>query len=251
MVTQGPALFAGFLALFGYVVAVPDTQEALSRPRWLGTWAAMPQLCETWNMPPAPFTQNNSVFYNATLRQSLKISLPGPLLRLRISNAYGPTSLPLTAVTIALPANESAVGTPSIRTETLQTVTFSGDISFSVPAGAQAVSDPLKLNVSENGVLTVSIYLAQGQSGNYITAHPGSRTTSYFVFGDQTRAATLNSASVAEHWYFISGVEVISSDPTTVALAIIGDSITDGYGSTKNGNDRCVLCRHFAHEPLH
>ena len=79
--TLCPALFTGFLALFGYVVAVPlDTQEALSRARWLGTWTTMPQLCETWNIPPAPFTQNNSVFYNATLRQSLKISLPGPLL---------------------------------------------------------------------------------------------------------------------------------------------------------------------------
>lgn len=200
----------------------------------------MPQLCETSNLPPEPFLQADSVFYNATLRQSFKISRTGTQLRLRFSNAFGPTSLDITGVTVAIPSNTSAVGTSAINTRTLKTVTFGGDKGFSIPDGAQVVSDPFAIDVKENGALTVSMYLANGQAGNNITAHPGSRTTSYFVFGDQTRAANFTNATTAEHWYFISAVEVVSPDPRTTAIAIVGDSLTDGRGSTENQNDRSV-----------
>lgn len=198
----------------------------------------MPQLCEVGNLPPAPFLQADSVFYSATLRQSFKISRTGPQIRLRFSNAFGPTSLDITSVTVAIPTNASAVGTSTINTRTLKTVTFGGDPGFSIPDGAQVISDPIDLAVQENGALTVSLYLSRGQAGNNITAHPGSRTTSYFVFGDQTRAANFTNATTAEHWYFISGVEIVSSDVATTALAIVGDSLTDGRGSTENQNDR-------------
>jgi lysophospholipase L1-like esterase len=39
------------------------------------------------------------------------------------------------------------------------------------------------------------------------------------------------------HWYFLSGIEVLA-DERAAAVAILGDSISDGRGSTTDGNDR-------------
>lgn len=38
--------------------------------------------------------------------------------------------------------------------------------------------------------------------------------------------------------YFISGVEVVAQEQEAAAIAIVGDSLTDGRGSTTNQNDR-------------
>ena len=40
-----------------------------------------------------------------------------------------------------------------------------------------------------------------------------------------------------EHWYFLSALEAWAP-PTTAALVVLGDSITDGRGSDDNGNNR-------------
>jgi len=45
----------------------------------------------------------------------------------------------------------------------------------------------------------------------------------------------MTSAQATEHWYILSGVDVITDAKAVVAL---GDSITDGRGSTTNGNNR-------------
>jgi lysophospholipase L1-like esterase len=97
------------------------------------------------------------------------------------------------------------------------------------------VSDPLPFPVRPFENLTVTTYLAHGQGSLSITSHPGSRTTSYLVPGNQVTAADLAGATPVDHWYFLSGVEVLS--PAS-AVAVIGDSLSDGRGSTTNGNDR-------------
>jgi lysophospholipase L1-like esterase len=114
-------------------------------------------------------------------------------------------------------------------------VTFHGKPSATIPAGAQVVSDPLPFPVRPFENITVTTYLAHGQASLSITSHPGSRTTSYLVPGDQVSASDLPGATPVDHWYFLSGVEVLS--PTS-AVAVIGDSLSDGRGSTTNGNDR-------------
>jgi lysophospholipase L1-like esterase len=104
-----------------------------------------------------------------------------------------------------------------------------------VPTGAQIVSDPVTFPLLSGANLTISLYLADGQAGTALTSHPGSRTTSYLVKGDSHRAGDLPGATPADHWYLISGVEV---EAAASALVILGDSLTDGRGSTTNGNDR-------------
>ena len=129
------------------------------------------------------------------------MSLGAEQIRIRVSNVFGVNSLPISAVTVALPYNGSA-GTNAIQPGRLQAVTFSGATSFTVPNGALAVSDPLSFPIKPQSMITVTMYLAQGQQGFSITSHPGSRTTSWFSLGNSINATTLNSSftqSVA-HW---------------------------------------------------
>lgn len=98
--------------------------------------------------------------------------------------------LPITSVTIALPVNDSA-GASGIQPETLKTATFSGSKNYTIPDGALVVSDPIDLQVEAQSMVTVSIYLEEGQEGNFITGHPGSRTTSWMTEGNQVASANL------------------------------------------------------------
>jgi lysophospholipase L1-like esterase len=50
-------------------------------------------------------------------------------------------------------------------------------------------------------------------------------------------AASLASAKTTDHWYFISGIDVMA-DAAAKAVAVIGDSITDGRGTDTNKNNR-------------
>jgi lysophospholipase L1-like esterase len=84
------------------------------------------------------------------------------------------------------------------------------------------------------------MYLATGQTTNYITGHPGSRTTSYMVPGNavsSTNLSTVAGAAQVDHWYFLTGMDAWLA-PSNKALVIVGDSITDGRGSTTNGFNR-------------
>ncbi|MDX3661505.1 SGNH/GDSL hydrolase family protein [Streptomyces sp. ID05-26A] len=223
-----------FLGLAATGVLVPATAQASGRARWVNTWTSMPQLTEPGNMPPPPFTRPGLVMADATLRQTVRVTIGGRRLRLRFSNAFGGAILPLTAVTVALPEDGRA-GAGAIQPDTVHRVTFNGRSSVDVAAGALIVSDPLDFTLVPGTNLTVTAYLAQGQASSEITSHPGSRTTSHLLAGNHTEAADLPGATPTDHWYFLSGVEVLS---TASGVVVIGDSLSDGRGSTTNGNDR-------------
>ncbi|MBQ0849485.1 SGNH/GDSL hydrolase family protein [Streptomyces sp. BH-SS-21] len=220
---------------------------------WVNTWTAMPQLTEPGNMPPPPFTEERAVLVDTTLRQTVRVSTGGGRLRLRFSNAFGGTALPLTAVSVALPLGGRA-GVSAVEPGSPRRVTFAGRASATVPVGAQVVSDPLDFALEPGSVLTVTAYLAEGQPSTALTSHPGSRTTSYLQkagHADRTRDLDLPGATAVDHWYLLSDVEVLSG-PGTAAVAVLGDSLTDGRGSTTNGNDRWtdrLLDRLRAHPP--
>ncbi|MBT8224896.1 MAG: SGNH/GDSL hydrolase family protein [Dactylosporangium sp.] len=203
---------------------------------WVNTWVSMPQLTEPQNLPPEPFTQDRMVLADSTLRQTIHTSVGGRRMRLRFSNAFGGTALPITTASVALPVDGQA-GVSAIQAGSARPVTFGGRSSVVVPAGAQVVSDPVDLVLAPRSNLTVTIYLAEGQPSRGVTSHPGSRTTSYLLAGNQVEAEDLPAATCTEHWYFLSGVEVCSGN-TTMAVAILGDSLTDGRGSTTNMNNR-------------
>jgi lysophospholipase L1-like esterase len=97
------------------------------------------------------------------------------------------------------------------------------------------VSDALDFDLPPLSDVAVTIRLRGAPVA--VTGHPGSRTTSYLQSGDVTSAPDLPDAVPVVHWYFLSAVEVLAS-ANTAAVAILGDSISDGRGSTTDGNDR-------------
>ena len=82
-------------------------------------------------------------------------------------------------------------------------MTFSGgEPGITIPDGALAVSDPLNFPVEPLQTITVTLYLAAGQNGTYITSHPGSRATSWFTMGNQVAATNLTGPLLnsTAHW---------------------------------------------------
>jgi lysophospholipase L1-like esterase len=196
----------------------------------------MPQLTETSNLPPAPFTGDSAVFVDSTIRQTVHSSIPGRKVRIRFSNTFGDTALTINAAHIALPAG-GAAGVSAIDPKTDRPLLFQGNASVTIPTGAQVVSDPIVFPVAARSNVAVTVYTEKGQQSKNVTSHPGSRTTSYFVAGDHVTDADLTGAANVNHWYFLSGLEVWT-DNSTAGLIIVGDSLTDGRGSTTNQNDR-------------
>ncbi|MGH7953445.1 MAG: SGNH/GDSL hydrolase family protein, partial [Limisphaerales bacterium] len=102
--------------------------------------------------------------------------------------------------------------------------------------GKAVFSDPFKFNLPALTNLAVSIYFGN-ISATTINGHPGSRTTSFIQAGNVISAASMPSASKTQHWYIITGVDVLASS-SSKALVVLGDSITDGRGSTTDENNR-------------
>jgi len=217
------------VAVLGLVLGVSAAEPTSAAPQaaaeqWVGTWAASPQLVADADQPPAPG------FGDATLRQVVRVSVGGRRLRVRFSNVFGSTPLTLVAARVARAAGGSA-----IQPATDRALAFSGRPSVVIPPGAPIISDALDFDLPPLSDLTVTIHLRGAAAG--VTGHPGSRTTSYVVAGDAAAATELAAAIRVEHWYFLSGVDVLAG-PEAAAIAVLGDSITDGRGSTTDGNDR-------------
>lgn len=192
------------------------------QPHWVGTWATANQITEDSNLPKTTLANN-------TLRQIVKVSIGGSELRLRISNEYGTSPVMLTAVHVAKATTGSSIDTASDVG-----LTFAGSTSVTIPAQEFVTSDAFDFELA--ALSKVALSIAFGAQSGKITGHPGSRTTSYIQTGNQVGATSL-TGTTDDHWYFISGLDVMA-DASTHAIAILGDSITDGRGSTTNGNDR-------------
>jgi lysophospholipase L1-like esterase len=194
---------------------------------WVTTWACGPQLTEPGNLPPAPLA-------NSTLRQFVRVSLGGSHLRVRFSNAYGTESVTLQSAHIALATG--SLGTGNINPSTDKPLTFRGAPSVVIPAGEVVYSDLVDFNLPALTNLAITIYFGN-ISATTINGHPGSRTTSFIVASNVVSAASMPGAAATAHWYIITGVEVLA-DSSSQAVVTLGDSITDGRGSTTDGNDR-------------
>jgi lysophospholipase L1-like esterase len=216
----------------------PVRPPAVSGPgaHWVGAWGAVPERTGPGGSVPAGFTGHGTVFADTTLRQTVRVSIGGRRIRLRFANTFGGADLPITAVTVARPAGGRA-GAEAIVRGSARPLTFGGRPGTDIPVGAEAVSDPLYFDVLPGANLTVTVYLSRGIASSALTSHPGSRTTTCLIAGDRIGDTRLPGAATVDHWYFLNGVEVWSARATS-AVALLGESLTDGYGSTTDGNDR-------------
>jgi lysophospholipase L1-like esterase len=205
------------------------SNAAAAAEHWVGTWGCGPQLTEPSNLPPSPLA-------SSTLRQFVHVTLGGKHLRVRFSNAFGTNSVTINSVHVALAAGAGSADDGSINPATDQALAFHGEPSVTIPAGEVMLSDPFDYDLPPLTNLAVTIYFGN-ISATKITGHPGSRTTSFIQSGDAVSAASMPAAVKTAHWYIITGVDVLT-DASSQAIVVLGDSITDGRGSTTDGNDR-------------
>ena len=214
--TMSATSLAVVLALWA---GTAGAQNAPAAPHWVGSWGA----------PPA--FPNGPEVTNQTIRQVVRLSLGGRAVRVRLSNEMGSGPLVIGAARLAKPG--TAAG--SIDPATDRVLTFAGRPGVTVPPGAPVLSDPVIMDVAALDQLAVSLYVPR-DTGPAAT-HPLGRATTYLLDGgDKTGAESLAGASTSTARFFLSGVEVDA--PQATAVVTLGDSITDGYGSTLDADRR-------------
>ena len=211
--------------------------SALSTP-WQTTWYAAPQ--PIWdssfilptNVPPSLSGQ--------TVRETLRTSVGGQRVRVQFSNRYGATPLTIGAASIAL-AGEGGAIVPASS----QALTFNGRPSVIVPPGAPVVSDPVAFAVAPLTRLAVSTYFPEKTP--LTTFHWGDQQTAYSAKGSVMQLTKLDAATEWKGRAFLAGV-LVDAAPTARTVIAVGDSITDGNGSTPDAHRRWpdALAQRFA-----
>jgi lysophospholipase L1-like esterase len=193
---------------------------------WLQTWGAAP-LPPTAAMGPFPATPS---FDNVTIRQLVRISRGGRRVRIRFTNEYGTKPLAIGGARVALADETGAIQAGSERV-----LTFDGKHSVDIPAGAPYLSDPVDLMIGNLATLSISIYLPEATGA--CTCHAtGMQKAFVSAAGDYT-GKTFEPEQTMESRAFLSGVEVEVSREAR-AIVVLGDSISDGVGSTVDANRR-------------
>ena len=192
---------------------------------WVGTWATAPQTVVKSFMP------YNNCMTNRSVRQVVKVSIGGDVIRLKLSNIYSMQPVEIRSIYIAHAKDSS-----DIDAKTAQYFKFGNSYKTVIPAGKQIVSDALKFNL--RNLERVAITINYTSAPEVPTVHMGSRTTSYIMKGVTNAHSNFEKAFRENHWYNISGIDVYTMSNNMSAIAIIGNSITDGKCSTDNAQNR-------------
>ncbi len=192
---------------------------------WVGTWATAPQTVVKSFMP------YNNCMTNRSVRQVVKVSIGGNVIRLKLSNIYSMQPVEIRSIYIAHAKDSS-----DIDAKTAQYFKFGNSYKTVIPAGKQIVSNALKFKL--RNLERVAITINYTSAPEIPTVHMGSRTTSYIMKGVTNAHSNFAKAFRENHWYNISGIDIYTMSNNMSAIAIIGNSITDGKCSTDNAQNR-------------
>lgn len=165
-----------------------------------------------------------------SLRQIVRVTAAGQQARVRLSNAFGTTPLVVLKAAVA-PAQKP--GSAALAGDS-HALTFGGQISVTLAPGQEIVSDPVDLPVRAFDDLAVSLYRAAAPEPQ--TGHVAAHATAFRIGGDHVADADLSGAATYESWFALSEIDVLS--PAAGAVAVLGDSITDGTASATDANAR-------------
>ncbi|WP_231607640.1 SGNH/GDSL hydrolase family protein [Streptacidiphilus albus] len=211
--------------------ARPDSTSTSVAPGTTG-WAA--GWSTSMQRPGAGFAPNWSEqgFALQSVRQVVRLSVGGDAVRVRLSNLHGTGPLTVAGATVARSAGGAAV-----RADGLRHLTVAGERTFTVPAGAECASDPVPFGTAALERLAVTLYLAAPTGP--ATYHAQALATGYRATGDH-RADAGGSAftETTQSWYYLSGIDVSGGAARPSGIALFGDSLTDGTGSSPDADRR-------------
>lgn len=195
-----------------------------AQTKWTATWATAIEapLAES-DMPKTSMT-------NSTLRQVIHVSIGGDKLRMQLSNEKSQQPVEIKSVYIA-----DTDGGKAIDAKTAKYLTFGGSRSVTIEPGKAVYTDVAQYKLKPLQRLSVTI--SYGNTPVKATTHRGSRTTSYLAQGEVAPKADFAEMEKFEHWYSIAALEV-EAPASTRCIACLGNSITDGRGTTTDAQNR-------------
>lgn len=195
-----------------------------AQTKWTATWATAIEapLAES-DMPKTSMT-------NSTLRQVIHVSIGGDKLRMQLSNEKSQQPVEIKSVYIA-----DTDGGKAIDQKTAKYLTFNGSRSVTIEPGKAVYTDVAQYKLKPLQRLSVTI--SYGNTPVKATTHRGSRTTSYLAQGEVAPKAGFAEVETFEHWYSIAALEV-EAPASTRCIACLGNSITDGRGTTTDAQNR-------------
>ena len=215
------AFVTAFVAMAGAAIA----QNSSASGHWVSAWSTAVQAPRTFPGMPPPLTFNDQ-----TIRMVVRPTIDGQKLRVRLSNELSTTPLSIGSVHVAVVKQNG-----EIISESDHTLTFSGNASVTIPAGAPILSDPLVMEVHALEEIAISVFVPKesvpstfhllGQHDTYISGQ-----------GDFGGATEIPSPKVTKSWYWLSEVEFWATNRTG-AIVTLGDSITDGFGAKAQYGD--------------
>lgn len=210
------------IAFFIFLCAITINATAQG---WIGTWATAPQTVVKSFMP-----YNNNMS-NRSVRQVVKVSIGGDMIRLKLSNIYSTEPVVIRSIYIAHAKDSFAIDPKSAKY-----LKFSNQYKVTIPAGKSITSDALPYDLKPLQRLAITINYTSAPT--VPTVHMGSRTTSYIMKGVTNAHSNFEKAFRENHWYNISSIDVYTMRTDLSSIAIIGNSITDGKCSTDNAQNR-------------
>ena len=210
------------IAFFIFLCAITINATAQG---WIGTWATAPQTVVKSFMP-----YNNNMS-DRSVRQVVKVSIGGDMIRLILSNINSTEPVVIRSIYIAHAKDSFAIAPKSAKY-----LKFGNQYKVTIPAGKSITCDALPYDLKPLQRLAITINYTSAPT--VPTVHMGSRTTSYIMKGVTNAHSNFEKAQCVNHWYTIAGIDVYTMKNNLSAIAIIGNSITDGRGTTDNAQNR-------------
>jgi lysophospholipase L1-like esterase len=182
---------------------------------------------------------------DATVRQIVRISVPGNGIRVRLGNPFGSAPVRVRDAWVGLPV---AQGGARLIPGSSRPLTFRGARTVNIPPGQEVISDPVPMTVDAQRDIAVSVY-APGSPVDDHTFPPFAfdPPASYIGTGGDTAAdpsdtafpnhpvipGNTQSTAAGYHpgqtWWL--DLVVAERPAARGTLVTLGDSITDGYNA--------------------
>lgn len=213
-----------FKRFFFLILTSTFSMGTFAQTTWTGTWATAAEFTGQGDMPQTTSLSNTS------LRQVVRVSIGAKSLRLQLSNEFSAQPVEIKSIYIA-----DAKDSCDIDSKTASYLKFSGKRNVTIEPGKTVWSDAIKYNLRPLQKLAVTVCYGEQVPIN-ATSHRGSRTTSYISKGEAKPSKAFQTFERLDHWYNITKIEVPADGRK--AIAVLGNSITDGRGSTTNMQNR-------------
>ncbi len=218
-------IFYGTLKEYRAEAKTDDGKKPASaeKTKWVAAWgSAMLTANNSEHLP------KNTKLDGSTVRQQIRMTIGGEVLKLYISNEYGDTPLVIDGMYVAKLISPYK---SDIDTSTTVQVKYNGKTSFSIPAGQSIVTDEIKISFDALEDLAVTTEIKDAP--NKVTSHTASRCSIWTASGSHGKDKTLANAETTTSWYFIRLATTLATEDTKV-IVCFGDSLTDGASVTTN-----------------